>query len=120
MFRPTSKFIYCASDPDGVLRGHKDYTSSDRMSLRPVSSCCVTSTEFVVGGYKLAREGGSSQVSGVMRCVCSMNRPPFSGTPCFPFYIPRESRDYSRREEGKRKRKQAPRGVSFSSSYGSH
>ena len=36
----------------------------------------VTSTEFVVGGYKLTREGGSSQVSGVVRYVCLMNLPP--------------------------------------------
>ena len=50
----------------------------------------VTSTEFVVGGYKLVREGDSSQVSGVMRCICSMN-PPSSGTPCFPLYRSRGS-----------------------------
>ena len=36
----------------------------------------VTSTEFIVEGYKLAREGDSSQVSGVIRCVCLMNQSP--------------------------------------------
>jgi len=45
----------------------------------------VTSTEFVVGSYKLVRERGSSQVFGVMQCVCSMNRRPLVGRPAFPF-----------------------------------
>ena len=31
---------YCASGPDGILKRHKVYTGSDRMSLRPVRGCC--------------------------------------------------------------------------------
>ena len=40
-----------------MLRGHKDYTGSGQISLYPVYTTHVTSTEFVVEGYKLAREG---------------------------------------------------------------
>ena len=35
----TSKFIVCASGPDGVLGGHKDYNSSGRTSLCLVYYC---------------------------------------------------------------------------------
>ena len=31
---------YCAFDPDGMLKRHKVYTCSGRMSLRPVRGCC--------------------------------------------------------------------------------
>ena len=31
---------YCASSPDGVLKRHKVYAGSDRISLRPLHGCC--------------------------------------------------------------------------------
>ena len=69
-----NKFVYCASGSDGALRRHKVILVRAECPYVQFRAAHVTSTEFVVGGYKLAREGGSSQVSEV-RCVCSMDRP---------------------------------------------
>ena len=55
---------YCALGPDGVLKRHKVYTSSGRMSLRPVHGCC-------------------SAMCYVMRGV--LNRSPLVGCPALPF-----------------------------------
>lgn len=40
---PASKFMCAHLGSTGTLRVHKDYTSLDRMSLRPVYRCYVTS-----------------------------------------------------------------------------
>ena len=40
---------YCTSGPDGVLKRHKVYTSSGRMSLRPVFARVISTEKFIVG-----------------------------------------------------------------------
>ena len=38
--RQRVNLCYCASGSDGMLKRHKVYTGSGRMSLRPVRGCC--------------------------------------------------------------------------------
>ena len=64
---------YCASGPDGMLKRHKVYTGSDRMSQCLVHGCArVISTEKFIVGVTNRRERDGSQVSdgkveGVLR-----------------------------------------------------
>jgi hypothetical protein len=49
--------------------GHKSYTDLGRISLLQSSVACATGTRLlIVGGYKQAREGQSSQVSDLSVC----------------------------------------------------
>jgi len=106
------------------------YTSSGRMSLRPVC-CCLCYWHLVCSrGYKWVREGKDpkSLVEGVNGCleldrcsaVCSCHAlvffiswfesradlDPLVGAPCFPFYRRRESVGYNEEKGEEREREE--------------
>ena len=102
---------YCESDPDGVLRGHKDYTGLGRMSLRPVLGCSFDQHWVCSRGLQTGERGRSSQVSVVRLLDASTARSIGRSIslsewcPAFPFIDQRERIGYQRPREGKREKK---------------